>query len=231
MSDDAWPGPGDDILAESGDWNAVARVAHGDDGAYLRPDGFGRAAALLVEHALADGHQDSLAYPIGFLYRHAAELYIKRLIALGSRLSGRSVPAKLTHRLTELWSVCRPLLETAEPNAAEYDHVERVLSQLEKLDPNGEAFRYHETTRRSPTLMDVRRLDLSRFRSAMDAMLAFFDACDAALSQDLEDVADMAVCEQEVMGQALHEQEVDMQEMLHDLYDEPWPDADDGEPW
>lgn len=185
VSDDRWPGPDDDLLKESGKWRAVALLAFGGDSSHLRATGFRRAAELVAQQALAHGEQDFLVYPVGFLYRHALELYLKRLIVLGSKLQEQSTLPKLSHDLKQLWATCRPFLKAVEPEAAEYDDVGRIVDQLASLDPKAESFRYHETTKREPTLTGVEHLDLQQFSSVMDGVLSFMEGCESQILEYL----------------------------------------------
>jgi hypothetical protein len=67
-----WPAPNDNLFEiASGNWRATADVqALWGSPATLYATGYRQAAELLVKHVLATGFdQDSLVYPILFLYR------------------------------------------------------------------------------------------------------------------------------------------------------------------
>lgn len=140
-------GPGDDFQTNAclARWDA--------DWAYSR--GFRTAGRRLAEQACDSGHeQDTLIYPIVYLYRHHIELVLKAIIKTASGLLDRELAAGDRkalgeHDLARLWAAARPLLNPVcalvpNPPFPEDDllGIDSYIRQLHEHDPNGESFRY-----------------------------------------------------------------------------------------
>lgn len=145
-------------------------------------EGFRRAGDVLVEHALEDqGSINFLACPALFNYRQFVELKLKALIAesercydlaqqAGAQLDALQAPvaAKLTHehsikRLVEYLKerVCLVL-------ARELDsETEKLLMELDLVDPTSQAFRYVTDPKGAPLLAQEALTDLSNVRLKM----------------------------------------------------------------
>lgn len=114
------------------------------------------AGKLLVKHIASSHYRDPDACPIVFLYRHAVELYLKSIIHWGNallRLNGRPVlPHRhifSEHRLVVLLKGVRPILRYRrslsnweDSHFRSFRDVEKVIGELEEIDPRAYAFRY-----------------------------------------------------------------------------------------
>ena len=87
---------------------------------------------------------DLLIYPIVFCFRHGIELAIKDLVIILPKLWNQTNAIQLTHDLINDWTLARGFLsqEPFQSNDATTDQVEKVLTDLVALDPNGQAFRF-----------------------------------------------------------------------------------------
>jgi hypothetical protein len=107
-----------DVLFGGGDESQTnACIAHWHDVEWTYSTGFRRAAGYLAAQVCETGReQDTLIYPIVYLYRHQVGLALKSIIGVASALLERELSEadrkKLgQHRLAELWGVARPLLD------------------------------------------------------------------------------------------------------------------------
>ncbi len=148
-----------DVLFGGGDdWQTNACIAHWHDAEWAYSSGFRRAAGYLAAQVCDSGsEQDTLIYPIVYLYRHHVELVLKSIIETASALLGQELPErdlrKLDqHGLAELWYVAKPLLdpvcERANNPPFPPDDLEGVgsyIGQIHAHDPDGQRFRYATT--------------------------------------------------------------------------------------
>lgn len=112
-------------------------------------EAFWRSASDLAKKlASSKGYRDTDACPIVFLYRHAFELYMKAIVICGRklvRLSGKdvNVDGLNEHRLVSLVSAAKTIFEEMgwswERDACQVD---RVLQELDRVDPQSFTFRY-----------------------------------------------------------------------------------------
>ena len=106
------------LFMSSADWwhNACLNFMGIDINAYAV--GYKRAADFLVERVSQERrHQDTLVYPIAFLYRQYLELRLKELIHNGNMLLDIPLMEKnLHHGIDKLWEQCRDILEKIHPN-------------------------------------------------------------------------------------------------------------------
>jgi hypothetical protein len=171
------------------DWTASRLESDPDAGDYRRRQGFGRAAALLLETAAAQeiwNDRDPLLLPALYSFRHYVELELKELgrdaVAFGAG------PPKNTHKLGQLWPAvkngfarCFPADDDAIPL------VEHAIAVLDALDPFGDGLRY--ATRRDGTRSIPRDiyLDPAALLKLIREVILVFEAAESAF-QDRIDV-------------------------------------------
>ncbi len=128
---------------------------------------------------------DSLIYPICFLYRHYLELTMKELIARGSRLTqGKYDYPKDQHSLLELWEKCRELLLKLVDSVSQetLDAVEETIVQM-KFDSNSQSFRYPETKKDTPTLLNsITHLNVRKLMEVIERVGNFLEGANEYLS-------------------------------------------------
>jgi len=152
-----------DVLFRAAETGTNACISYWHNVNYPYKNGFRMAAgrlALQVCNSHAD--QDSLVYPILYLYRHHLELVLKDIFRTLADLLDRSVSdveekALGRHDLVPLWELIAPLLEPlcsfAGENPIPAEDVEGVRSYLKQLnehDPDGQRFRYATVRVRPP---------------------------------------------------------------------------------
>jgi hypothetical protein len=184
-------GPGDDFQTNAclARWDA--------DWAYSR--GFRLAGRCLAEQVCDTGHdQDTLIYPIVYLYRHQVELVLKAIIKTASGLLDRELTDgdRKTlggHDLARLWVATRPLLNPVcalvpNPPFPEEDllGIDSYIRQLHEHDPKGESFRYATrkqkqrdrlgTAAGAPSLgPDLKLVNIRTFADAMEKLASYLE--------------------------------------------------------
>ena len=178
--------------------------------AYARP--FHDAARELAWRALESRVARELdALPIVVLYRHALELSMKavvlegnlRLSLFGEGLSDRKLWALLKgHRLTPLLPAIRRVFMSAgwgwyweDPAIRTFARVQRVLRDLERVDPHAFTFRYPTNVRGEASVPHHFEFSLRAFVAVVDPLVEAFDTAAFGLSAEYGQIAE-ALAEQ-----------------------------------
>jgi hypothetical protein len=149
-------------------------------GRYAYINGYYLAASVLAERALRGQPKDLLFYPICFNYRHCIELHLKVLIIEARKLHGalaklgesiRKLPSQprnimKRHSLGELLQYVEALLSLFTEETMN-DTVKETILDLDKIDFDGQAFRYASRQNDTPTLPNASWVDL---RNVMERM-------------------------------------------------------------
>lgn len=145
--------------------------------------GYKEAAERVYESwvALSD---DSLVFPIVFLYRHYVELRLKELLQSAERYLDLPREWQSNHKLGELWGCLTKLLPQIFPDEPEADlqNAGRLVRELAEGDPLSFHFRYPETKDGRQHLENLERLDIVSFTDAMRRLSGFLDGASMALS-------------------------------------------------
>jgi hypothetical protein len=160
-------------------------------------ESFHKAAKILVENLELDrgGLSDFDACPVVFLYRHALELYIKAiLLGEGANfLDERPSPQDIfneKHRLTVLLGKVRRILEVVgwdkelgSDIIPTFDDVEKVVAELEQVDPDSHAFRYPVKRNLKESVESHFTFSVVEFAKRIDAVLEVFATAKFALPE------------------------------------------------
>jgi hypothetical protein len=152
--------------------------------------GFRRAAELLYEamisqHSIRD--LDTVIFPYAACWRHHVELQLKTLLAQLRALGDLPVENRHHHRIDQLWHEARNLMIWLFPDEKEdLVAVDRVLSQLADLDPDGQAFRYALSRDGRLTLNEIDKINLVAFHEAMMGVANYLDAADTSVGVSLD---------------------------------------------
>lgn len=187
----AWPATSDDLRASDGQERdqAVLQWWPGYEGRLI---GFRRAAEILAPAMLnAPDHRDldTVVYPFLNCWRHYVELHLKYLIARCQKVAGKPDTRRGGHKILQLWNELVPLMRSANlpKDPEESQVVKHLITQLDNLDPDNQEFRYAQRRDGTPTLADVRNLDVRSFHNAMLGVANYFEATDTAL-HEIEEV-------------------------------------------
>lgn len=159
MGEYLWPKSGDDLFREGDDWWHTAIIQSEVHGEYAIAGSFKEAGDRLVAYVSdKKSGQDMLVFPIMFAYRHHLELMIKAVIKEGRRHLGCTGDYTYTHDLMRLWSECREILEAIFPDddTEPLDATEHILTQLTKVDPDSQSFRYPVNQKRRAQVDQLR---------------------------------------------------------------------------
>lgn len=199
MKRDELPRPkkGDVLFTYGDDWpnNACLNYVKGADAWGLYSVGYRAGAERLAEYVI-DQHreQDTLIYPIVFLWRHYVELRLKGLLDSARQLTDQPLKANLDHKVLALWQKLRPLLEAIEPNAdtETLDAVEEIVSQFDQVDTDSFAFRYPLSKKGIPSLpSELYHINIRNLTEVMQRVGSFLDSADIMLDVYLEHKAEM----------------------------------------
>ncbi|CDZ68320.1 Hypothetical protein NGAL_HAMBI2605_66110 [Neorhizobium galegae bv. orientalis] len=180
------PPRADDVLfgSNSRDWHLNACIQHWGEVDYAYKAGFRKAALQLTQKMCEQPiDQDSVVYPIVYLYRHHVELMLKdifRLVAdlLDVSISGGQEKHLGRHDLAQLWSMIQPMLDAVcemageDPlPAADLDGIDGYMRQLNNHDPRGESFRYARSRDATRTLRaDLVHINIRSFAIQMEKL-------------------------------------------------------------
>ncbi len=166
----ALPSPKDNLFSSQEDWWNNACLNWNHDGWALYACGYKEAADLLVQRIEErNACQDSLVYPILFLYRQYLELEIKDLIRQSRRLQDISGDFPKHHHIGNLWSECHSLLSKISPDdsVAELKEIARLISEFSAVDPSSMAFRYPKDKDGTPSLPNIHHINLRNVRKVI----------------------------------------------------------------
>ena len=186
-----WPKQGDQLFKDDSEWWRNAHLNLGGKGWEAYSAGYKKAADLLTRRFLKNQQgNDVLTYPMVFLYRQCLELRLKETIILGQKLIDEPIAVQQkyleSHRLAELWTHCRKILEKiGEKNywpkdpVEKLDSVENLINEFHSKDPEAINFRY-PVTRKSkggqPTLPHLNRTGIRNLHNVMQRLDSFFVA-------------------------------------------------------
>lgn len=182
--------PDDTLFAYFDDWTNNACVNWRPGDWYLYAVGYRQAAGILADYIETNGcHQDTMVYPIVFLYRQYIEIMLKDTIRQAHILLELEVDRSKTHDINKLWNKCRKLMAEIHPEDSrfEIDQVTRLLQQLSAVDPFSTAFRYPVNSDGEPSLVSsLRHINVRVFREVMEKISDLLDSarCEIRVLQD-----------------------------------------------
>ncbi|MGL4602787.1 MAG: hypothetical protein ACRCU9_01470 [Iodobacter sp.] len=164
------PSSEDHLFMVQNDWwnNACLNFCH--DGLGLYAAGYKEAADLLVNSVEERrAGQDTLVYPVLFLYRQYLELALKDLIRMAMQLTDIEGDFPKHHKINHLWETCHKLLLSIEPDdsVVELKEIGRLICDFSKVDPTSMAFRYPEDKDGNPSLPGITHINLRNVREVI----------------------------------------------------------------
>jgi HEPN domain-containing protein len=175
------------LFMSGDDWQNNAcinqKVIHGLD---LFAEGYKTAADILVKHvAEHSSHQDTIVYPIVFLYRQHIELRFKEVIREGLLLLDEGQDFPKTHKLDKLWSLVKEIIEKVWPgeDTEEFGLIGHVVNEFSAIDPESMSFRYPEDRCGNNPLIDLAHINLRHLAEMIDEVYNFLFGVSAAISE------------------------------------------------
>jgi hypothetical protein len=184
-----WPMRGDQLFKADSDWRHNAHLDLSGKGWGAYAVGYKEAADSLARRFLKNWQgNDTLTYPMVFLYRQYLELRLKEVIMLGQKLLDEplDIQKKIigSHSLEDLWKPCREILEILgksglwpEDSVEQLDSVEVLVMEFHGKDPKATNFRYPVTKASEggqPTLPFLNRVGVRNFYKVMQRLDSFF---------------------------------------------------------
>ena len=191
-----WPQKGDHLFVGREDWYYNAVLNGQRDNLSLYAVGYKRAGKMLVEAVVKSrGDHDSLVFPIAFVYRQYLELRLKQLIRDSKRLLDDTSSFPATHKIAELWKMCRPLLNQVGLNVGEQvlDAIEELIAEFAEIDEDSYAFRYPTDKKNSPSLPDLSCVNLPNLAEVIKKIANFLEAVSWQISVTLEQKEESSV--------------------------------------
>lgn len=183
------------VFCADDDWKLNACINWTQDAMELYVMGYKRAADTLVEYVVESGrHQDSLIYPLAFLYRQYIELRLKVIIKEGRMLLEEGNDFPKHHKLYDLWCIVKQLSKKAfedEPEPLDLNYAEHVIKEFTSVDPDSFAFRYPTTKDGDKTLAGLRHINIRRLAQHIEHLSNVLETISAGISVYLEYHRDM----------------------------------------
>lgn len=183
------------IFAADEDWQCNACLNWTYDPLNLYTMGYKLAGDCLVEKVTKSGEdQDSLVYPVCFLYRQYIELRLKEIIRSGRQLIDEPGDFPQHHKIQHLWDDAVPILKKAfahESSPFDLSRPSHVVSEFAKVDPDSLAFRYPTDKAGANQLQGIWHINLRRLRDYVNTFSEDMDGASMGISVYLEHKHDM----------------------------------------
>ncbi|MBE9228291.1 HEPN domain-containing protein [Phormidium sp. LEGE 05292] len=145
------------------DWTNNARI-NCFQGFDVLAEGYQNGADILVNHVIENGTgQDTLVYPIVFLYRQHLELRFKEIIREGWLLLNEGQDFPTTHDLQILWGQVKKVIEKLLPDDEETQEeglIEHIVNEFSTLDRQSMSFRYPEDKKGNNPLAGLQYINI-----------------------------------------------------------------------
>lgn len=148
------------------------------------------AGDSIVEGCLSGNQRmDLMIYPACANYRHSIELFLKNLASLTARLHDKNDTVQTTHQLVQLWRLVKKRIGDLQLGVDDerlescLKGIEKCISEFDKIDKNGNAFRYPVDTKGYDNSINTRYINLSQLRDSMHKIAAFFSFVESAIDE------------------------------------------------
>jgi hypothetical protein len=188
------PASTDKLFRSQEDWWNNACLNWGGHSWLLYATGYKEAADLLVKHIEArQASQDTLVYPILFLYRQYLELLLKDTLRMAQRLQEVEGEMPMHHRLDALWQELHRLLIQISPgdSEAELKEVGRLIGEFSHVDPLSMAFRYPVDKAGKPTLPGITHINLRNVREVLGKISIMLEGANSQVYEYLQNKLEM----------------------------------------
>lgn len=181
------PKKGIDIFSAGTDWKLNARLNFLCDHDCMYTDGYRLAGDILSRHVKRSKRdQDTLIYPIVFLYRHHLELRLKEIVKDGCALYGEKIPSFKKgilkgHDLEKLWKVSVDILtlyydQNLKEDLEAFLRIEECIMQFHKVDSGSFAFRYATDKKGRFSAENVSHINIAQLQFQFSRLGRFLDA-------------------------------------------------------
>ena len=156
--------------------------------------GYKKAADILVDYIKENRRsQDTLVYPILFLYRQYLELAIKNIINKGRQLQDIRGAMPTGHKIHDLWKICENLLTDVAPgdSVEEIKEINRLISEFCAVDPKATAFRYPEDKDGTPSLSGIKHINIRNVYDVIEKISVILEGAEMMISEYINAKAEM----------------------------------------
>jgi hypothetical protein len=174
--------------ADDNDWKNNARILPEHYRGEFYIVGYKKAADNLVAHVISTGcDQDTLIYPIAFLYRHYLELLFKNIIENGYKLLNRKNEYPKNHYLDTLWTNAKDIINEIweeEENSKE-EEIEHFIAEFIKIDKSSQAFRYTKDKKGNEYLTEVELINIRHLSVCINSISDHLEGISAYITESL----------------------------------------------
>lgn len=181
----------DSIFSKESDWHNNACLNFSSDMSFGYIDGYKLAADLLISNVIETANnQDTLVYPIIFLYRQHIELLLKNIILHGRILQEETPNFPTHHNLMNLWNTVKGIINFAlkKNNTKEIIQITNLLVEFSEIDPQSMAFRYPMDQKGNIHNPTMKYVNLRKFGEKMIIVSDFLCGVDAELEQNCANI-------------------------------------------
>ena len=171
------------------DWINNARIVNGHYRSEFYILGYKKAADILVNHVLSTGcDQDTLVYPIVFLYRHYLELLVKNIIENGAKYLDTEEKPQTNHYLDTLWSKAKAIINKIweEGESSQELEIDHYIAEFIEIDKSSQAFRYHKNKEGKEFLELIEIINIQHFSDCINKISIYLEGVSAAIYHYLE---------------------------------------------
>lgn len=189
------------IFTSDIDWQCNACLHYYNDPLELYAMGYKEAADSLVLQVMKTGnHQDSLVFPICFLYRQYIELRLKEIIWSGRRLLDIDGKFPTNHNIQNHWELALGLIRKTFGDDVDppdfFTIAGHVVKEFTMLDPNSMTFRNPHDKKGDKHLQGVNHINLRRVAEYVNSFAETMEAASAGISAYLDSKSEMlSYCE------------------------------------
>jgi hypothetical protein len=191
MSEENETLPIESIFTADDDWHCNACLNWSHDSLELFVMGYKEAADSLVARVIETGrHQDTLVFPICFLYRQYIELRLKEIIQSGKRILDEPGKFPQHHNIQKLWETATPIMNRVFPEDQEPPNIvtlaSHVVAEFSNIDPASFAFRYPSDKQGTNPLEGLAHINVRKVAEYVNAFAEVIDAVSSAISVYLD---------------------------------------------
>lgn len=189
-------GPLDQLFKKDDDWRNNALIEGPWEKWTHYIHGYKRAGDFLCAHMIeTERNEQTLIYPIVFLYRQYLELLLKRILQDGFLLLEKEQSYPKTHNLVQLWNQAKAVMgqiwEGNKDTKAELQAIGRCISELADLDLESFAFRYPYTKDDKHSLPDLGAISVKNLADVVTRIGSLLEGASCGISDYLEQKIDI----------------------------------------
>lgn len=181
----------DIFSGRTSDWwnNACLNFTYGKNTWLGYSTGYMRGASILAAYVNSQQeYQDTLIFPILFLYRHHIELMLKQILKNCAVIMENNITFK-THNLKGYWESAKNIVPkcAGDPLPKEYiDAIDNIVSQLDEIDRASDAFRYPSRKDGTPTLSGITYVNIKQLSEEMDKISGMLEGIELTLESIID---------------------------------------------